>query len=184
MFIEGIASQMAASGGIQAAESRMRSLEAMVSSLNPTPTQTSAFQNVLRQQKTGPRQLSFEPMIQAFSAQHEIDPALVSALVKQESGFNPQAISKAGAMGLMQLMPGTAKGLGVIDPMDPAQNLEGGIRHLKGLLSRYNGNIPLALAAYNAGAGAVAKYQGVPPYKETQQYVRNILSMYLQAKNA
>ena len=118
-------------------------------------------------------------MISQIAKKHGVDEKLVQALIKQESGFNPKATSHCGAKGLMQLMPGTAKTLGVTDAYNPVQNVDGGVRHLKWLLSKYNGNIVLALAAYNAGSGAVDKYDGVPPYAETQNYVKSILKNYL-----
>lgn len=121
-------------------------------------------------------------LIDAYSQKNGLDADFVRAVVKQESGFNPKATSHCGAAGLMQLMPGTAKGLGVVNPYDAEQNVRGGTKMLSNLLKTYGGNKELALAAYNAGGGAVKKYGGIPPYAETQRYVKNVLSMYNRFK--
>ncbi len=116
--------------------------------------------------------------IEQAAARHNVDPNLVRAVVKVESNFNPNAVSRKGAMGLMQLMPSTARQLSVKNPFDPEQNVDAGVRHLKQLLESYGGDIKLTLAAYNAGAGAVARSAGVPRYAETQNYVRRITNLY------
>ncbi len=115
-----------------------------------------------------------DDVIDKAAQKHNVDANLVRALIKQESNFNPSAVSNKGAMGLMQLMPGTARQLGVSDPFDPQQNVDAGVKHLKQLLDNYNGDVRLGLAAYNAGEGAVARNKGVPPYRETQDYVKRI----------
>ncbi|HWY20039.1 MAG TPA: lytic transglycosylase domain-containing protein [Candidatus Acidoferrum sp.] len=116
--------------------------------------------------------------IEQAAARHNVDPNLVRAVVKVESNFNPNAVSRKGAMGLMQLMPATARQLKVKNPFDPEQNVDAGVRHLKQLLESYGGDVKLTLAAYNAGAGAVARSSGVPHYTETQNYVRRITNLY------
>ena len=119
-----------------------------------------------------PADVPFGAEITAAAKKHGIDPALLAGLVKQESGFNPTAGSSAGARGLTQLMPGTAAGLGVANVLDPVQNLDGGAKYLRQQLDAFGGDVTRALAAYNAGPGAVQRYGGVPPYAETQNYVR------------
>src|SRR6266850_2560894 len=119
--------------------------------------------------------VEIEAHIREVAVRYDIQPILVAAIVEAESEFNPRAVSRRGAQGLMQLMPGTASSLRVSDTFDPYENIEGGVRHLRRLMDRYRGNLPLVLAAYNAGEQAVMVYGGVPPYRETRQYVSRIL---------
>lgn len=116
----------------------------------------------------------YDGLIAAAAARHGLDPALLKGLIRAESNFNPTATSPAGAVGLAQLMPGTAAALGVADPTDPAQSIDGGARYLRQQLDAFGGDVTLALAAYNAGPGAVRRYGGVPPYAETQAYVQRV----------
>jgi soluble lytic murein transglycosylase-like protein len=116
--------------------------------------------------------------IEQAAARHNVDPNLVRSVIKVESNFNPNAVSRKGAMGLMQLMPQTARSLNVNNPFDPEQNVDAGVRHLKKLLESYGGDVRLTLAAYNAGSGAVARSAGVPRFSETQNYVKRITNLY------
>jgi len=120
-------------------------------------------------------ELTIDEHIKEVAARHGVRADLVAAVIEAESDFNPRAVSRRGARGLMQLMPKTAKRLGVADPFDPKENIEGGVKHLRAMMDRFDNNIPLALAAYNAGEVAVIKYRGVPPYRETRAYVKRIM---------
>ena len=121
-------------------------------------------------------QQDIDAAIDEAAARHNVDPSLVRSVVKVESNFNPNAVSRKGAMGLMQLMPATARSLKVSNPFDPQQNVDAGVRHLRRLLDSYGGNVRLSLAAYNAGSGA--RSAGVPHFRETQNYVRRITNLY------
>jgi soluble lytic murein transglycosylase-like protein len=124
----------------------------------------------------------FEPSITAAASEFGVDPNLIKSVIQQESAFNPKATSHCGAMGLMQLMPDTAKELGCNDAYDSEQNIKSGTKYLKQLLDRFHGDTSLALAAYNSGPGNVEKYNGIPPIPETQNYVKNILGFYAAYK--
>jgi soluble lytic murein transglycosylase-like protein len=121
---------------------------------------------------------SFRGYINSASARYQVDPALVEAVIKVESDFNPNAVSRAGATGLMQLMQKTAEHYQVYNRFNPHQNINGGVAHLRDLLDRYDGDLPLVLAAYNAGSTAVARYKGIPPFPETRRYVAKVLKAH------
>jgi soluble lytic murein transglycosylase-like protein len=183
-------------------EQRMRTIESKLGiasdELQPTPTTPSEFSppsaevtsfssvlgDVMNDDKPTPaisagmnalKGLHLEPIVEQYAHKSGVASSLIKAVIKAESGGNPHAVSSAGAKGLMQLMPATARSLGVHNPLNPAENVEGGSKYLGQLLKKYRGNKELALAAYNAGSGAVAKYGGIPPYKETQNYVKKVL---------
>lgn len=145
--------------------SRQSSLTEDISSYSSTSTNTAT---------------DYDEIIKKAAERYNIPEKLISSIIKQESNFNPAATSSAGATGLMQLMPGTAKYLGVANSLDPEQNIMGGAKYISQMLSQFDGNIETALAAYNAGPGAVKKYDGIPPYKETQNYVQKVMN-YFQA---
>jgi soluble lytic murein transglycosylase-like protein len=123
----------------------------------------------------------YDDIIQEMSQKYDVDANLIKAIIQHESNFNPNAVSQAGAKGLMQLMPVNLKEYGVSNPFDPKQNIEAGTREIKRYLTMYDNNLPLSLAAYNAGMGNVRKYGGIPPFKETQDYVKKVSQTYLEA---
>ena len=134
-----------------------------------------AYQPGLQRSTSGAEGGEYEALIDSSAARYGLDPAVLHGLIEQESGFDPSATSGVGAMGLTQLMPGTASSLGVANPLDPAESIEGGARYLSQMMAQFGGNTADALSAYNAGPGAVQQYGGVPPYAETQSYVSKVL---------
>jgi soluble lytic murein transglycosylase-like protein len=130
-----------------------------------------------------PGPVAYNDAIAEAASRYRLDPNLIRAIIHAESAFNPFAVSSAGALGLMQLMPEVAEELDVLDPFDPRQNILGGSRYLRDLLDRHHGNVDLAVASYNAGPGAVARYRGIPPYRETRNYVRTVNSFIKQSRS-
>jgi soluble lytic murein transglycosylase-like protein len=123
------------------------------------------------------------PVVIQAAGRHQVDPSLIKAIIMAESGYNSRAISKKGAKGLMQLMPATARSLGVEDVFNPKQNISGGVRYFKKLVTQFDGNVKLALAAYNAGSRNVRHYQGIPPFKSTRSYIKKVFKYYEIYKN-
>jgi soluble lytic murein transglycosylase-like protein len=168
---------------VKAVEARIQEIKLQLGEYDGAPGNrmagagsTSTFSDVLSRVQSSrsassPEEL--EPIIASAAERYNIDPAVIKAVISAESGFRTGAVSRTGALGLMQLMPGTAQALGV-DPTDPAGNIDGGTRYLRQQLDRF-GSLNLALAAYNAGPGAVMRYDGIPPYAETQRYVQKVL---------
>jgi soluble lytic murein transglycosylase-like protein len=179
---------------IAAAVARVSEIEGMLAQAPPaapTSTPATSFDQQLQQASAAGPGASLSPAvagtgsggdgpfkaeIDAAAQKYGIDPALLRGLIRQESNFDPNARSGAGAVGLSQLMPGTAASLGVTNPLDPAQSIDAGARYLRQQLDAFGGDVQKALAAYNAGPGAVKRYGGVPPYGETQNYVRQVMA--------
>ncbi|OES43922.1 lytic transglycosylase domain-containing protein [Domibacillus iocasae] len=154
----------------------MQGLEIVQSGTSPAAQPalyTKAGADLLSAPKT-----DYDDIITRAAEQYNVPKKLIQSVIKQESNFNPSAVSYAGATGLMQLMPGTASYLGVTDSTDPEQNVFGGTKYLRQMLDMFNGDISLALAAYNAGPGNVKKYDGIPPFNETQNYVKKVTGYY------
>ena len=143
--------------------------------------QPEGFVSVSEDFRAVPARIAYNDAIAEAAGRYKLDPNLIRAVINAESAFNPFAVSDAGALGLMQLMPEVAEELQVLDPFDPRQNILGGARYLKDLLDRHHGNVDLAVASYNAGPGAVAHYRGVPPYRETRNYVKTVKTFMRQA---
>lgn len=144
----------------------------------PGRRQPSGLENALSSGHAKKKDSPFYPLILQAANRHQLDPALIKAVIMAESRYNPNAISKKGAKGLMQLMPGTAEALGVEDGFNPEHNIDAGVRYLKQLMNQFNGDLKLALAAYNAGSRRVREFQGIPPIKATQEYIKNVLKYY------
>lgn len=153
--------------GYSSALERINEISKLVNNINTTGKEIFA---------NGKLRMEFQRIINQAAKENNLDPTLISAVIEQESGFNPNAVSSSGALGLMQLMPRTAHAMGIKDPLNPTENIKAGTKYLSSLLNRYQGNVVLALSAYNAGPENVKKFKGVPPFKETRNYIKGVIS--------
>ncbi len=160
--------------------SKIPLLRTAATGIAPRTTQTSFAEPPKISAAERANREKIEQMIREVSDRYRVDPALVRAVIQTESNWNSSAVSRKGALGLMQLVPGTAQQLGVSNAFDPKQNLDGGVRYLHTLLQRYNGDLDKALAAYNAGPGAVDRAGGIPQYRETREYVQKVTDSYFR----
>lgn len=179
LFETEVSREIAGSGGIGLAELLYKGLDRYYSVPDARQITSGSLDS---EEPVFQRIQSFHDIIIKASRSYDVDPALVYAVISRESSGNPQLVSSAGAKGLMQLMDGTAQELGVTDSFDPEENILGGTRYLKQMLNRFDGDLRLALAAYNAGPGAVEKYGGIPPYRETVNYVDRVMESYAKYK--
>jgi len=169
--VTGVTGTVSPSGSGQASTGDFASALQSATTVDSTPSLGTGESEL----SSGAGSSEYDPLIEQAAARYDVDPAVLHGIIQQESGFNPSAQSSAGATGLTQLMPGTAASLGVANPLNPAESIEGGARYLSQLTTQFGGNTADALAAYNAGPGAVQQYGGVPPYAETQSYVTKVL---------
>jgi hypothetical protein len=167
--------------GLSSEEASKKRLNLILGDKSEDKNMLESLYNTIKSEYTGNENI--DDVIKQAAEKFELDPLLIKAVIQQESGFNKYAVSPKGALGLMQLMPKTIELLGIRNPFDVRENIFGGARYLKMLLERYNNDLNLALAAYNAGPTAVEKYEGIPDYEETKNYVENIIKMYNSYKN-